>query len=76
MAMLIILRCHNYELLLPMYDFPFYCMNWFFLTKKEKKIPLFTLVGKSTTTSMLAYVLEAMGDDLTAVIGAQVPQVL
>ncbi|KAL2527346.1 UDP-N-acetylmuramate--L-alanine ligase [Abeliophyllum distichum] len=30
--------------------------------------------GKSTTTSMLAYVLKAMGDDLTAVIGAQVPQ--
>lgn len=25
---------------------------------------------------MLAYVLKAMGDDLTAVIGAQVPQVL
>lgn len=25
---------------------------------------------------MLAYVLNAMGDDLTAVVGAQVPQVL
>ncbi|XP_012851928.1 PREDICTED: uncharacterized protein LOC105971621 [Erythranthe guttata] len=30
--------------------------------------------GKSTTTSMLAYVLKAMGDDLTVVIGAQVQQ--
>ncbi|KAL3524315.1 hypothetical protein ACH5RR_017149 [Cinchona calisaya] len=30
--------------------------------------------GKSTTTSMIAYVLKAMGDDLTALIGAQVPQ--
>lgn len=33
------------------------------------------LTGKSTTASMLAYVLRAMGDDLTAVIGALVPQV-
>lgn len=31
--------------------------------------------GKSTTASMLAYVLKSMGDDLTAVVGAQVPQV-
>ncbi|OIS95694.1 PREDICTED: uncharacterized protein LOC109235188 [Nicotiana attenuata] len=30
--------------------------------------------GKSTTASMLAYVLNAMGNDLTAVIGAWVPQ--
>ncbi|CAI9771934.1 unnamed protein product [Fraxinus pennsylvanica] len=30
--------------------------------------------GKSTTASMLAYVLKSMGDDLTAVVGAQVPQ--
>ncbi|XP_075108056.1 uncharacterized protein LOC107826838 [Nicotiana tabacum] len=30
--------------------------------------------GKSTTSSMLAYVLHAMGNDLTAVIGAWVPQ--
>uniref|UniRef100_A0A2N9EEY2 Mur ligase C-terminal domain-containing protein n=1 Tax=Fagus sylvatica TaxID=28930 RepID=A0A2N9EEY2_FAGSY len=30
--------------------------------------------GKSTTAGMLAYVLKAMGDDLTAVIGAHVPQ--
>ncbi|XP_031275136.1 uncharacterized protein LOC116133570 isoform X2 [Pistacia vera] len=30
--------------------------------------------GKSTTTSMLAYVLKAIGDDLTAVVGAHVPQ--
>jgi UDP-N-acetylmuramate-alanine ligase len=31
--------------------------------------------GKSTTASMLAYVLKAMDDDLTAVVGAYVPQV-
>ncbi|XP_062149718.1 uncharacterized protein LOC133858295 [Alnus glutinosa] len=30
--------------------------------------------GKSTTASILAYVLKAMGDDLTAVVGAHVPQ--
>ncbi|KAG5617084.1 hypothetical protein H5410_016908 [Solanum commersonii] len=32
------------------------------------------LEGKTTTASMLAFVLNAMGDDLTAVIGARVPQ--
>ncbi|XP_022873777.1 uncharacterized protein LOC111392635 isoform X1 [Olea europaea var. sylvestris] len=31
-------------------------------------------IGKSTTASMLAYILKGMGDNLTAVIGAQVPQ--
>ncbi|XP_019195301.1 PREDICTED: uncharacterized protein LOC109189053 isoform X1 [Ipomoea nil] len=30
--------------------------------------------GKSTTASMLAYLLRAMGDDITAVVGAKVPQ--
>ncbi|KAI3892746.1 hypothetical protein MKX03_017784 [Papaver bracteatum] len=30
--------------------------------------------GKSTTTAMLAYVLKAIGDDITAVVGANVPQ--
>ncbi|XP_019053135.1 PREDICTED: uncharacterized protein LOC104595977 isoform X2 [Nelumbo nucifera] len=30
--------------------------------------------GKSTTASMLAYVLSAMGDDITAIVGAHVPQ--
>nr|GMD55132.1 UDP-N-acetylmuramate--L-alanine ligase-like [Ipomoea batatas] len=30
--------------------------------------------GKSTTASMLAYLLHAMGDDITAVVGAKVPQ--
>ncbi|KAI3952030.1 hypothetical protein MKX01_004263 [Papaver californicum] len=30
--------------------------------------------GKSTTSAMLAYVLKEMGDDLTAVVGANVPQ--
>ncbi|KAK9994547.1 hypothetical protein SO802_024250 [Lithocarpus litseifolius] len=33
-------------------------------------------LGKSTTRSMLAYVLKAIGDDLTAVIRARVPQIL
>ncbi|PRQ60169.1 putative UDP-N-acetylmuramate--L-alanine ligase [Rosa chinensis] len=32
------------------------------------------LTGKSTTASMLAYVLDAMGDSLTAVVGAHMPQ--
>lgn len=36
---------------------------------------MLTNAGKSTTSSMLAYVLHAMGNDLTAVIGAWVPQV-
>ncbi|KAI3913167.1 hypothetical protein MKW98_007183 [Papaver atlanticum] len=31
--------------------------------------------GKSTTSAMLAYVLKPMGDDITAVVGAIVPQV-
>ncbi|XP_059629190.1 uncharacterized protein LOC132271736 isoform X2 [Cornus florida] len=30
--------------------------------------------GKSTTASMLAYVLKEMGDDVTAIVGAHVPQ--
>ncbi|KAK9103707.1 hypothetical protein Sjap_020961 [Stephania japonica] len=30
--------------------------------------------GKTTTASMLAYVLNSMGDDLTAVVGGNVPQ--
>ncbi|KAJ8633542.1 hypothetical protein MRB53_026878 [Persea americana] len=30
--------------------------------------------GKSTTAGMLAYVLNTMGDDLTAIVGAHVPQ--
>ncbi|GMN44543.1 hypothetical protein TIFTF001_013721 [Ficus carica] len=32
------------------------------------------LCWKSTTTAMLAYVLNAMDDDLTAIVGAEVPQ--
>lgn len=39
------------------------------------KCPIMIHAGKSTTASMLAYVLKSMGDDLTAVVGAQVPQV-
>lgn len=34
------------------------------------------IAGKSTTAAMLASVLNAMGDDLTAIVGADVPQVL
>ncbi|KAM7272636.1 hypothetical protein ACFE04_027299 [Oxalis oulophora] len=44
------------------------------LTKPYNLIAVAGSHGKSTTTSMLAYVLKAMGDDLTAVVGAQVPQ--
>ncbi|KAL1552839.1 hypothetical protein AAHA92_13589 [Salvia divinorum] len=44
------------------------------ITKDYNLIAVSGSHGKSTTTSMLAYVLKAMGDDLTAVIGAQVPQ--
>ncbi|KAK6135260.1 hypothetical protein DH2020_031003 [Rehmannia glutinosa] len=44
------------------------------ITKDYNLIAVSGTHGKSTTTSLLAYVLKAMGDDLTAVIGAQVPQ--
>ncbi|KAG6387718.1 hypothetical protein SASPL_152910 [Salvia splendens] len=44
------------------------------ITKDYNLIAVSGSHGKSTTASMLAYVLKAMGDDLTAVIGAQVPQ--
>lgn len=74
MVMLIVLHCLNNEFLAYIHWISFSCMNLFFLIIM-KKSHLSTLVGKSTTTSMLAYVLKAMGDDLTAVIGAQVPQV-
>lgn len=37
---------------------------------------ILTYAGKSTTASMLAYVMKAMGDDLTAIVGAHVPQVI
>ncbi|KAH9308271.1 hypothetical protein KI387_036182, partial [Taxus chinensis] len=30
--------------------------------------------GKSTTTAMLAFVLHSLGDDITAIVGANVPQ--
>ncbi|KAG8381261.1 hypothetical protein BUALT_Bualt06G0104100 [Buddleja alternifolia] len=48
------------------------CMIWYSCAKNQHGF--FVHKGKSTTTSMLAYILKAMGDDLTAVIGAQVPQ--
>ncbi|KAH6760573.1 hypothetical protein C2S52_008940 [Perilla frutescens var. hirtella] len=44
------------------------------ITKNYNLIAVSGSHGKSTTTSMLAYVLKAMGDNLTAAIGAQVPQ--
>ena len=31
--------------------------------------------GKSTTTAMLSVVLRNLGEDITAIVGAQVPQV-
>ncbi|KAL5727256.1 hypothetical protein ACHQM5_000472 [Ranunculus cassubicifolius] len=43
-------------------------------TKHYNLIAVSGTHGKSTTASMLAYVLRAMGDDLTAIIGAHVPQ--
>ncbi|KAL3342157.1 hypothetical protein AABB24_026267 [Solanum stoloniferum] len=44
------------------------------ITKGYNLIAVSGSHGKTTTASMLAYVLNAMGDDLTAVIGARVPQ--
>jgi UDP-N-acetylmuramate-alanine ligase len=31
--------------------------------------------GKSTTTAMLSVVLRSLGEDISAIVGAQVPQV-
>ncbi|PKI63519.1 hypothetical protein CRG98_016186 [Punica granatum] len=44
------------------------------LTENHNLIAVSGSHGKSTTASMLAYVLKAMGDDITALIGAHVPQ--
>ncbi|KAL5744690.1 hypothetical protein ACOSQ2_027806 [Xanthoceras sorbifolium] len=44
------------------------------LTENYNLIAVSGSHGKSTTASMLAYVLKAMGDDLTAIVGAPVPQ--
>ncbi|KAK3220326.1 hypothetical protein Dsin_014296 [Dipteronia sinensis] len=44
------------------------------LTENYNLIAVSGSHGKSTTASMLAYVLKAIGDDLTAVVGARVPQ--
>ncbi|KAK0597590.1 hypothetical protein LWI29_026760 [Acer saccharum] len=44
------------------------------LTENYNLIAVSGSHGKSTTASMLAYVLKAIGDDLTAVVGACVPQ--
>ncbi|KAI8564872.1 hypothetical protein RHMOL_Rhmol03G0216500 [Rhododendron molle] len=44
------------------------------LTEQHNLIVISGTHGKSTTASMLAYVLKAMGDDITAVVGAHVPQ--
>ncbi|XP_028065269.1 uncharacterized protein LOC114268315 isoform X2 [Camellia sinensis] len=46
------------------------------LTEHYNLIAVSGTHGKSTTASMLAYVLKAMGDDVTAVVGAHVPQFL
>ncbi|KAF5175766.1 Udp-n-acetylmuramate--l-alanine ligase [Thalictrum thalictroides] len=48
---------------------------WLEMTTKDYNlITVSGTHGKSTTASMLAYVLNAMGDDLTAIVGAHVPQ--
>ncbi|KAK1577427.1 hypothetical protein Q3G72_021652 [Acer saccharum] len=44
------------------------------LTENYNLIAVSGSHGKSTTASMLAYVFKAIGDDLTAVVGACVPQ--
>ncbi|KAK2653977.1 hypothetical protein Ddye_013833 [Dipteronia dyeriana] len=44
------------------------------LTENYNLIAVSGSHGKSTTASMLAYVLKAIGDDLTAIVGARVPQ--
>ncbi|XP_038971501.1 UDP-N-acetylmuramate--L-alanine ligase-like isoform X1 [Phoenix dactylifera] len=44
------------------------------ITEKHKVIAISGTHGKSTTAAMLSYVLGAMGDDLIAVVGANVPQ--
>ncbi|XP_021289691.1 uncharacterized protein LOC110420546 isoform X2 [Herrania umbratica] len=44
------------------------------LTEHHKLIAVSGSHGKSTTAGLLAYVLKSMGDDLTAVVGAHVPQ--
>ncbi|XP_077248229.1 uncharacterized protein LOC143887877 isoform X2 [Tasmannia lanceolata] len=44
------------------------------ITRQHTLIAISGTHGKSTTASMLAFVLNAMGDDLTAIVGAHVPQ--
>ncbi|XP_058105680.1 uncharacterized protein LOC131249127 [Magnolia sinica] len=44
------------------------------ITEQYTLIAISGTHGKSTTASMLAYVLNAMGDNITAVVGAHVPQ--
>ncbi|XP_021912044.1 uncharacterized protein LOC110825837 isoform X2 [Carica papaya] len=44
------------------------------LTENYNLIAIAGTHGKSTTAGMLAYVLNRMGDDITAVVGAQVKQ--
>lgn len=44
------------------------------ITKLYNLIAIAGTHGKSTTAAMLSYVLDAMGDDLIAVVGANVPQ--
>ncbi|KAF4400265.1 hypothetical protein G4B88_019474 [Cannabis sativa] len=55
----------------PVYKRDYWLGN---LTQHHKLIAVSGSHGKSTTTAMLAYVLNAMGDDLTAIVGADVPQ--
>nr|XP_018677730.1 PREDICTED: uncharacterized protein LOC103976212 isoform X2 [Musa acuminata subsp. malaccensis] len=45
------------------------------ITEKYNLIAISGTHGKSTTAAMLSYVMHAMGDNLVAVIGANVPQV-
>ncbi|XP_062120331.1 uncharacterized protein LOC133834672 isoform X2 [Humulus lupulus] len=62
---------HAKSIGVPVYKRDYWLGN---LTRHYKLIAVSGSHGKSTTTAMLAYVLNAMGDDLTAIVGADVPQ--
>ncbi|XP_057842316.2 uncharacterized protein LOC131051716 isoform X4 [Cryptomeria japonica] len=46
------------------------------ITQKYNVIAVSGSHGKSTTAAMLAFVLHSLGDDITAIVGANVPQAM
>ncbi|EOY23304.1 hypothetical protein QUC31_008199 [Theobroma cacao] len=62
---------HAKSIGVPVYKRDFWLAK---LTEHHKLIAVSGSHGKSTTAGLLAYVLKSMGDDLTAVVGAHVPQ--